>query len=150
MDLFAKKFFIIGLGIGSPSDLSSTALDVLKYVDRIYFEIYTNFTASSLTEYESFLERTIEPVYRSSLENDSQIFLKDLKNKNVALLVSGDPFIATTHYLLFLEAIQIGLQVEIINNVSVYSLVPSILGLSAYKFGKTATIPFQDRIVSFF
>ena len=50
--------------------------------------------------------------------------------------------------MLLLEAVQLGLQVEIINNVSIYSMAPSVTGLSAYKFGKTVTIAFPDRIKS--
>lgn len=149
MDLLKTKFFIIGLGIGNPNSLSIASLKILRYVDEVYFEIYTNFTESNLQEYETFLNRKLTPIYRSSLENDSKEFLmSQLNKKTSALVVSGDPFIATTHYMLFVEAVQIGLDVSIYNNVSIYSLVPSILGLSAYKFGKTATIAFQERIIS--
>ena len=82
------------------------------------------------------------------LENDSKQFLINQKDTRSALLISGDPFIATTHYMLFLEAISLKLNVEIYNNLSIISLAPSLSGLSAYKFGKTVTLPFQKRIES--
>ena len=100
---------------------------------------------STLEDYENFLHRKITPVYRFSLENDSKKFLLEQKNSNAALIISGDPFIATTHFMLVLEAVQLGLHVEIYNNVSIYSIAPSLTGLSAYKFGKTVTIAFPER-----
>lgn len=143
-----KKFFFIGLGMEEPSSLSKDVIDVLSCVDTIYFEIYTNFMSSTLEDYELFLNKKITPIYRNSLETDSRKFLLDQKNSNSALIISGDPFIATTHYMLLVEAVQLGLTVEIYNNISIYSLAPSITGLSAYKFGKTVTIAFPERIKS--
>ena len=102
----------------------------------------------TMEDYENYLKRKIIPIYRNSLESDSKKFLLEQKNSNVALIISGDPFIATTHYMLLLEAVQLGLNVEIFNNVSIYSLAPSVTGLSAYKFGKTVTIAFPNRIKS--
>ena len=148
MNFQIKKFFFIGLGLGGPSSLSLEVINILKSVDEVYFEIYTNFTSSSMEEYQNFLNISIKPVYRNSLENESKSFLLQNKNSNRALLVSGDPFIATTHYMLLLEAVQLGLHVEVYNNISIYSLAPSLTGLSAYKFGKTVTIAFTDRIKS--
>ena len=144
----AKKFFFIGLGLDGPSSLSADVITILKSVENVFFEVYTNFTASNLKNYESFLQINIKPIYRNSLENESKSFLLSQKDINCALLISGDPFIATTHYMLLLEAVQLGLSVEIYNNVSIYSIAPSITGLSAYKFGKTVTIAFPERIVS--
>jgi diphthine synthase len=101
-----------------------------------------------MEEYEKAIKKKLTPIYRKSLENDSKEFLTSLKGINSAILISGDPFIATTHYMLLLEAVQLGLHVEIYNNVSIYSVAPSFTGLSAYKFGKTVTISFPDRISS--
>ena len=148
MNFQFKKFFFIGLGLGGPSSLSLEVLFILKSVDKVYFEIYTNFTSSSMEEYQNFLNLSLKPVYRNSLENESKSFLLQNKDSNCALLVSGDPFIATTHYMLLLEAVQLGLHVEVYYNISIYSLAPSLTGLSAYKFGKTVTIAFTDRIKS--
>ena len=143
-----KKFFFIGLGLEGPSSLSMDIITILNSVDTIFFEIYTNYMPVDMQDYEIFLKKKIIPIYRYSLESDSKKFLLDQKNLNIALIVSGDPFIATTHYMLLLEAVQLGLHVEIFNNVSIYSLAPSLTGLSAYKFGKTVTIAFPDRIKS--
>ncbi len=144
----SKKLFFIGLGLDGPSSLSADVIAILKSVENVFFEIYTNFTSSTLESYEQYLKVKIAPVYRNSLENESKSFLLSQKHTNCALLISGDPFIATTHYMLLLEAIQLGLNVEIFNNVSIYSIAPSVTGLSAYKFGKTVTIAFPDRIKS--
>ena len=143
-----KKFFFIGLGLEGPSSLSQDTITILQSMDKIYFEIYTNFMSATMADYEKLLDKTFTPIYRNSLEAESRHFLLEQKDTNSALIISGDPFIATTHYMLLLEAVQLGLQVEIINNVSVYSMAPSVTGLSAYKFGKTVTIAFPDRIKS--
>ncbi|MFW9930623.1 MAG: diphthine synthase, partial [Candidatus Thorarchaeota archaeon] len=92
-----------------------------------------------------FLKRDISLITRKSLEENSKIFLMNISNSSVAILVSGDPFIATTHYYLLLEALELKIDVQIINNVSIYSIIPSLLGLSAYKFGRTSTITFQEN-----
>ena len=144
----SNKFFLIGLGLGGPSSLSYDVIKILKCVDTIFFEFYTNYTNASMEDYELFLKKKIIPIFRKTLENDSKEFLRSQKDANVALLISGDPFIATTHYMLIMEAFKEGLDVKIYNNVSIYSIAPSITGLSAYKFGKTATIPFPERIKS--
>ena len=115
----AKKFFFVGLGLDGPSSLSMDVVTILRSVDSVFFEIYTNFTYASVTDYEKFLKVSIKPIYRNSLENDSKQFLSQQKDLNTALLVSGDPFIATTHYMLLLEAIQLGMHVEVFNNVSI-------------------------------
>ncbi|OLS28072.1 MAG: Diphthine synthase [Candidatus Heimdallarchaeota archaeon LC_3] len=140
------KFFLIGYGLSGPDGLTLHALNVLKSVDIIFFEIYTNFPfEDSLKDLENVLQKKIIPISRTRVEDESTEFLKAIKNNNVALLISGDPFIATTHHSLWLEASNLEIDVEVINNISIYNLVPSLTGLSAYKFGKISSITFPDN-----
>jgi diphthine synthase len=140
------KLFIIGYGLSGPQGLTIQALNILKSVEQIYFEFYTNFVEKeTINNLKGIFEKEIIPISRNVLEEDSKTFLQSIENSSTALLISGDPFIATTHHTLWLEAVESGFDVEIINNVSIYSIVPSLTGLSAYKFGKTASITFPEN-----
>ena len=62
-------------------------------------------------------EKEIIPISRNILEEDFKAFLQSIGNTSTALIISGDPFIATTHHSLWLEALEKGFDVEIVNNV---------------------------------
>jgi diphthine synthase len=59
--------------------------------------------------------------------------------------VPGDPFIATTHIALRLEARKRGIRTRIVHGSSVISAIIGLSGLQNYKFGKTVTIPFPEN-----
>jgi diphthine synthase len=77
-------------------------------------------------------------------KNPEKTILKDAKEKNVAFLVVGDPFGATTHMDLLLRARKAGIKTQIIHNASIISAV-GVTGLQGYKFGKTTSIPFPEK-----
>jgi diphthine synthase len=60
-------------------------------------------------------------------------------------LVPGDPFIATTHVTLRIEAEKQGVPTRIVHGISIVSAIVSLSGLHNYKFGKTVTVPFPDN-----
>jgi diphthine synthase len=64
---------------------------------------------------------------------------------DVALLVGGDPFSATTHTDLVLRAKEKGLQVEIVHNASILNAV-GCCGLQLYNFGETISIPYWTDV----
>ncbi len=74
------------------------------------------------------------------LEDKSSEFLERAKKKDIALLVYGDPLIATTHIALLKEAKKIQVKTEVIHNVSILNAIAQT-GLSIYKFGKIASMP---------
>lgn len=39
-------FYVIGLGLGDPSDISVKGLDIIKKADKIYLESYTSILSS--------------------------------------------------------------------------------------------------------
>ena len=73
-------------------------------------------------------------------KNADNILLPD---KDVAFLVVGDPFGATTHTDLFLRAKEKGITIEIIHNASIMNAVGEV-GLELYKYGKTTSIPYWE------
>ena len=60
-------------------------------------------------------------------------------------LVPGDPFIATTHVTLRIDAEKQGIKTRIIHGISIMSAIISLSGLHNYKFGKTVTVPFPEN-----
>ena len=75
------------------------------------------------------------------VEQNSDEILQDAKAKDVALLVVGDPFGATTHADIILRAQTQGIPYEVVHNASIMNAV-GCCGLQLYSFGETISIPF--------
>ncbi|MFW9915875.1 MAG: diphthine synthase [Candidatus Thorarchaeota archaeon] len=134
----------VGLGLNGMQSLSNEALQVLEEADKIFIESYTNFLEPNLRDnLVSQFKKPIKLLLREDLEQDEDAFLSLCKSTRIALLVPGDPFIATTHVALRLSAIRKSIQVHVVHAPSILSVAPAITGLSAYRFGKTATVAFQ-------
>ena len=67
--------------------------------------------------------------------------LDDAVHADVAFLVVGDPFAATTHTDLQLRAREKGVAVRAIHNASIVNAV-AVCGLQLYRFGQTVSIVF--------
>lgn len=63
------------------------------------------------------------------------------ETKEVAFLVVGDPFSATTHTDLIIRAKERGIKYQVIHNASIINAAGSC-GLQLYHFGETISIPF--------
>src|SRR3989344_2231290 len=133
--------YLIGIGL-SEGDISLKAVEAIKKCDLVYFENYT-----SIIDYdiEKFLKKKIILADRELVENSEEI-INNSKNKNVAFLVPGDVFSATTHINLYLEAKKNNIKTEIIHGISILTAV-SNTGLSLYNFGKVTSIPFENKNV---
>ena len=57
------------------------------------------------------------------------------------MLIGGDPLMATTHKILFIEAKKRNVEVEIVHSNSVLTAAIGESGLDFYRFGAIATIP---------
>jgi len=124
--------YIIGLGINDEQDLSLKAVDTLKKCDEIYLEKYTGHWKGSMNNLEKIVGKNITVLDREKVESD--FLSKQAKEKNIALLVPGDPLAATTHIEFLLEG------AEIIHSSSIFTAVGET-GLQLYKFGRTASLP---------
>ena len=71
--------------------------------------------------------------------------LEAAKKGKAVFLVPGDPFIATTHVTLRIDAEKQGIKTRIVHGTSIISAIVSLSGLHNYKFGKTVTIPFPEN-----
>lgn len=128
--------FVIGLGLSDEKDITLKGLEAVKSCERVYLEAYTSILMVPSKRLEELYGCSIEIADREMVESDSDSILKDADKINVAFLVVGDPFGATTHSDLVLRAKQLGIPVKSIHNASIMNAVGAC-GLSLYKFGQT-------------
>lgn len=137
------ELVFIGMGL-SRGDLTLKAMDALKKCDSIFCEMYTSILSNySIEDVEKLIGKKIEILNRRDIE-EGDILLKEASQKRVAFLVVGDPMAATTHVSLRIDAEKRGIKTKVINGLSVLTVVPSILGLQHYKFGRTTTLPYPE------
>ncbi len=139
--------YFIGMG-PSIEYLSLKAIAILKSVDKVVVDRYTSIVPDySIDRLREIIgcKPVIVEASRSDLEGWSiKSIVEEAIEKDIALLVPGDPFIATTHDAIRLEALKKGVDVEVVYGVSVYCLVASASGLQAYRFGKSVTLVYPE------
>ncbi|PIC46033.1 hypothetical protein B9Z55_005854 [Caenorhabditis nigoni] len=101
-------FYLIGLGLGDVEDITVKGLNIVKNCARVHLEAYTSILCYGLdkTNLEKFYGREVIEADRTIVEQESDAILKGADKEDVALLVVGDPFGATTHADLVLRAKQ--------------------------------------------
>jgi diphthine methyl ester synthase len=136
--------YLIGLGLNDHKDITVKGLEAIKKSDIIYLENYTSKLNTTQENLERFYGKKIILADRNLVEKKAEsVILDEAKTKNVALLIIGDVFGATTHIDLLLRAKKDKITVEIIHNASIISAV-GITGLEIYKFGRSISIPFNN------
>ncbi len=133
---------LIGIGLNDEKDITVKGLELVKQSDFVYLENYTSKLSCSLEDLKQFYGKDVILAERAFVE-DGQVLLEQAASSNVALLIIGDVFSATTHISLLQQAKEEGVEVKIVNNTSVLTAI-GITGLSLYKFGKTTSIAFHD------
>jgi len=132
--------YLIGLGLESEKDLTIKAVETLQKCDVILLEDYTGLMPHmNIKDLEKLAQKEVTIIRREETEKGE--WIKQAKNKNIALLVQGDPLCATTHTEIILEAQKQKIKTKIIHNASIISAI-SETGLQIYKFGKITSIPF--------
>ncbi len=139
------ELIFIGLGLYDEKDISVKGLETAREADLLFSEFYTSDLAGcSKEDIESRLGKKIRVLTREDIENKA-LPLDEAEEKKVVLLTGGDPMAATTHVDLRLRAEKRDIKTKIIHSSSIFSAVPSQLGLQHYKFGRTVTLPFIDE-----
>jgi diphthine methyl ester synthase len=136
--------YLIGLGLYDEKDITLRGLELVKKCDFVYLEHYTSILSASLETLEKFYHEKIIVADRDLVESRANEIITKAKKKNVAFLVVGDVFSATTHTDLMIRAKNADIKVEVINNTSVMNAV-GVTGLELYKFGKTTSITFPEE-----
>ncbi len=137
--------YFIGLGLFSEDDISFKAFKALESVDCIYAEFYTaKLMGGNIDNLIEKLDVPFKLLKREDVE-DENIIIKEALKKDVAFVTAGDSLMATTHTELYVEAVNKNIETRVIHASSIFSAAPGLVGLQAYKFGKTTTVPFADE-----
>ncbi|XP_067028489.1 diphthine methyl ester synthase-like isoform X4 [Acropora muricata] len=149
--------YLVGLGLGDAKDITVKGLEIVKNADFVFLEAYTSILCVGQQVLEEFYGRQIKLADRETVEQNSDLILENAKDKDVAFLVVGDPFGATTHTDLVLRAHQLNIPYQVIHNASIMNAV-GCCGLQLYNFGETVSIvlwtdswkpdSFYDKIAS--
>lgn len=137
--------YVIGTGLWKWDDISVRGLEASIRARRVYIDGYTRkFEDAELEKLEERVGKKIIRLGRHELE-EGLGFLKEAESEDVALLVPGDPLVATTHITIVSEAGERGIAVEIIHGSSIYTALIGEAGLHIYKFGGSCTIPMREK-----
>lgn len=127
-------------GLGIYQSISDELADRLAGSD-VFVERYTSrITDNQISEIERKLGKKVREADRGMLEEKAGDFIRNARDSNVALLVGGDPLIATTHKILYLEAVRTGTAIEVVHASSVFTAAIGESGLDFYRFGQVCTI----------
>lgn len=142
MEACQGELIIAGYGL-SESMVAMETLHAVSTADRVYVEVYTTPGAERML---LFARRArplgdVTPVTRKEVEEHSDTLLEPVRRgERVVFLVYGDPFVATTHNALRVEAAKAGCRTRYVPGVSIYQYAASLTGLSHYKFGQSVTV----------
>ncbi|EPE31423.1 Tetrapyrrole methylase [Glarea lozoyensis ATCC 20868] len=133
--------YLVGLGLSDETDITVKGLEIVKKASRVYLEAYTSILLVEKEILEKYYGREVILADREMVESSSDDILHDAQNVDVAFLVVGDPFGATTHTDLVLRARTLQIPIQTIPNASIMSAIGST-GLQLYNFGQTVSMVF--------
>lgn len=137
--------WLIGLGLFDEKDISVRGLETIKNCDEVFLENYTSILHVPVERLEAFYGKKVHVADREMVESYAEKILNAAAERDgqaqVAFLVVGDPFAATTHADLLLRAEARGISVQVIHNASIMNAVAAC-GLQLYSFGQTVSIPY--------
>ncbi|KAK4613398.1 Diphthine methyl ester synthase [Fulvia fulva] len=135
--------YIIGLGLADERDISTKGLEIVKRAERVYLEAYTAVLLVEKEQLEAYYGRSVIIADREMVESQSDDILAGAHEKDVAFLVVGDPFSATTHTDLALRCRQHEphIATRTLPNASILTAVGAT-GLSLYNYGQTVSMVF--------
>ncbi|KAF8537571.1 tetrapyrrole methylase [Trichophaea hybrida] len=133
--------YFIGLGLSDEKDITIAGLEIVKSASRVYLEAYTSILMIEKDKLEEFYGRPVMLADREMVESSADEILHDASNVDVAFLVVGDPFGATTHTDLLLRARKLKISTRNIHNASIMNAIGAC-GLQLYNFGQTVSMVF--------
>lgn len=136
--------YFIGIGLNDEKDITVKGLEAVKRCEYVFLECYTSILQVQTSKLEEFYGKKIILANRELVERNAHEIIDPALKKDVAFLVIGDIFGATTHTDLMLRAKDMGAECYFINNASILNAI-GIVGLELYKYGKTTSIPFATK-----
>jgi diphthine synthase len=142
-----KELVFVGLGLNDEKGISLQGLEDAQSADEVFMELYTSLLPDfSLLRLEKLVGKKVQLLTRTNLEEENGAKLLAAAEKGKAVFfIPGDPFIATTHVTLRIDAAKRGIPTRIVHGASIISAIISLSGLHNYKFGKTVTVPFPEN-----
>jgi diphthine synthase len=132
--------FLIGAGLAN-EDISIAAINAMK-ASKLYIDAYTSFIDDDRISFiEGIAGQHATMLSRSQMEEGVSKLVDEAKNMDIAIVVGGDPLIATTHKIIATEAQKSGVEFHVIHAVSIFSVAIGESGLDFYRFGAVCTIP---------
>jgi diphthine synthase len=132
----------IGMGLTDEMGLTLEGLEEARRSHTVFAELYTSFMPMlNLKRLESHVGKPITILNRSQLEDGARPIIEAGSKHSVALLVPGDPMVATTHISIRLDLAKRGVSSRVIHGASIVSAICGATGLQSYKFGKSVTLP---------
>ncbi|KAL6715199.1 diphthine synthase [Lecanora helva] len=132
---------LIGLGLADETDVTVKGLEMIRKASKVYLEAYTSLLLVETQRLEAYYGRSIIIADREMVESSSDEILAGADTSDVAFLVVGDPFGATTHADLVLRARELKIPVQCVHNTSIMSAIGAT-GLQLYNFGQTVSMVF--------
>ncbi|KAA0712158.1 Diphthine methyl ester synthase [Triplophysa tibetana] len=135
--------YFIGLGLGDAKDITVKGLEIIRQCSRVYLEAYTSILTVGKEGLEEFYGRELLLADRDVVEQQADEILKGADVSDVAFLVVGDPFGATTHSDLVLRALSVRDPVSC-HSQRLYHECAVHCGVwnDLYNFGETVSIVF--------
>jgi diphthine synthase len=142
-----NELVFVGLGLNDECGITVKGLEETRSADAVFMETYTSRMPDfSIQRFEVMCGKKVRMLERRDLEEESgKRILQVAKTGKAVFLVPGDPFIATTHITLRIDAEKQGIETRVVHGISIMSAIVSLSGLHNYKFGKTVTVPFPDN-----
>ena len=137
----------VGLGLNDEKGISLNGLEETKVADTVFMELYTSLMPNfSVERFQNLCGKQVQVISRRELEEENgKVILEAAEKGKAIFLIPGDPFIATTHVTLRIDAEKRGIKTRIIHGASIISAIIGLSGLHNYKFGKTVTVPFPEN-----
>jgi len=136
---------IVGAGPSSEY-LSIKAINAIGSADKVYIDTYTSIAPGVDEELVARLNPRAEVVRatRVHLEDNAHMIIEEARNRNIVILVPGDPLTATTHIAILVEARRRGIEAELVPGLSGLQAVIDATGLQFYRFGKPVTLVYPE------
>eukprot|EP00798_Chlamydomonas_sp_ICE-L_P008666 gene8666-34117_t len=103
-------------------EFRTRGLEAVKKCKRVYLEAYTSILLCDKEKLELY-GRPVIVADREMVESQAETILEGAETEDVAFLVVGDPFGATTHTDIQLRAREKGVKVHVIHNASVMNTI---------------------------
>jgi diphthine synthase len=132
--------FLVGLGL-SEKEIPIGTMEACRNCE-LYIDKFTSMVEERTTDY--ITEQTgkrITELTRQDMEEDAKDIVQRAKTKDIAILVGGDPLMATTHKILYIEAERQNVKTQIVHANSIITTAIGESGLDFYRFGAPCTIP---------